>query len=785
MTTTGARLLQSVSATCLLGVAACSGGGGGGIETAPPVATPSPSPSPTPTPTPSPQPLPPTPAPSPTPSPSPSPGVLDTAEYRATIGAVSANALAAYTRGATGAGVKIGVIDTGIDLQSTEFVGRVDPASQDVAGNASIDDEGGHGTAVAFTIAGRRNGTGSHGVAFDASLIVLRTDSPGSCASEPDSTDGCSHPDTAIARGLDVARQNGARVVNISLGGGAPGTALIAAISRATAAGVVIVMAAGNDGAADPDPLTGQADVAATARNLIVIAGSVGPDDAISSFSNRAGVSAVHYLAAVGERVRAPDQTGAAFLWSGTSFAAPQIAGAVALLAQAFPNLTGAQIVQLLYASARDAGVAGVDAIYGNGILDLTRAFAPQGAVAVAGAAAVVSAGSNAALSAPMGDAASGGTLGAIVLDGFSRAYALDLARTIDRQGPAHTLAAALSVRQRNFSAVRAGGAAVAVTIAPGRDTTAVERLFLRPEEASGARALAASVTGAIGSRASFAIGASESGGTLAMRLQGRADPAFLVTRDPTATAGFDSDAGGAVAVRYAPGSTGVTLAAESGAVLMPGERLLAGRRARTDRAAYERASIGLDRRFGAVAVTLTTTRLAEHGSVLGARFGGAFGSGRATSHFLDLGARWSFGDGWTLGGTARRGWTAARLSGGVAGHGRLATDAFAADIGKDGVFGALDSIGLRIAQPLRVGRGGIALRLPTDYDYVARGVGGWSVERLNLAPTGRELDVEARYAKPLMGGMLATNLFWRRDPGNFRSLAPDLGAALRFTLGL
>ena len=53
---------------------------------------------------------------------------------------------------------------------------------------------------------------------------------------------------------------------------------------------------------------------------------------------------------------RAPDQTGAQFLWSGTSFSAPTISGAVALMAQAFPNLTGKQIVEILFNSADDLG---------------------------------------------------------------------------------------------------------------------------------------------------------------------------------------------------------------------------------------------------------------------------------------------------------------------------------------------------------------------------------------------------------------------------------------------
>ena len=114
------------------------------------------------------------------------------------------NALTAYQHGGTGAGIRVGVIDSGIDLQSAEFgdcsggVGtgtcRITAASRDTAGNGTLDDVGGHGTAVAFTIAGRRNDAGTHGVAFDAQLIVARADSPGTCA-DTSEDGGCSFGD--------------------------------------------------------------------------------------------------------------------------------------------------------------------------------------------------------------------------------------------------------------------------------------------------------------------------------------------------------------------------------------------------------------------------------------------------------------------------------------------------------------------------------------------------------------------------------------------------------------
>ncbi|WP_245968689.1 S8 family peptidase [Hephaestia caeni] len=688
------------------------------------------------------------------------------------------NALAAYQEGATGAGVKVGVIDSGIDLQSQEFPGRIDPASVDVAATRGLDDQGGHGTAVAFTIAGRRNGAGTHGVAFDSTLLVMRADAPGSCTTTGDDG-GCTFDDDAIARGVDRVATNGARVINISLGGEAASPELVDAIRRATQQGVIIVISAGNDATPNPDPLAAVATTDA-AHGMVIIAGSVGAADTLSDFSDKAGNGAAHYLAAVGEGVRAPDQNDTPFIWSGTSFAAPQIAGAVALLAQAFPNLSGAQIIQILYDSARDVGAPGVDSVYGHGVLDLTHAFQPLGGSSIAGTPSAVSLTTNATLSTPMGDAAQTG-LGAVILDGFDRAFAIDLAHTIDTSGLAPTLTGALSTRERRLAGTL-GATMVSLTIAPGAPMPSIVPTRLSPDDARQARAIAGLVTSRLGGEARFAIGFARSSATLTAQLAGRTEPAFLVASDPTREQGFASDIGGSAAIRQPFGGWGVTAAAESGAVLNRNDGALPAIADRYRRTGYDRFSIGIDRRVGALGATAAVARLDERDSVLGARFGGALGANRATSWFVDAGARWDAGGGWSVGGAMRLGWTRAEVRGGLDGAGRIHTSAFAADIGKQGVFGD-DTVGLRIAQPLRVAKGGIDLTLPTHWDYATLAVDRWTTQRLNLAPTGREIDIEARYGRWLGAGWLDTNVFWRRDPANIADLPDDYGAAMRYSL--
>ena len=355
-------------------LAGCGGGGG----SAPPVSTPAPVPAPAPTPTPTPSPVPtPSPSPSPAPSPTPTPpptSSFDTAEYRRSDGPSFHRVIPAWTAGATGRGVTLAIVDTGIDPTNPEFAGRISAASADVAGNRGITAQDDHGTQIALIAAAARNGSGILGIAFDATIQALRIDSPGTCAQ----ADGCKFTDDTIAAGINRAVDAGARVINLSIGGSSINANLRAAIARAATAGVVVVVAAGNGGDStdpavnknEPDPFA--SSTASAGNGNVIIAGSVNSAGTISTFANKAGGFANVYLNALGEeiccvyengQIKITVRNGAQFetVVFGTSFSTPQIVGAVALLAQAFPNMTGQAIVDLLLRTARDGGAAGTD----------------------------------------------------------------------------------------------------------------------------------------------------------------------------------------------------------------------------------------------------------------------------------------------------------------------------------------------------------------------------------------------------------------------------------------
>jgi hypothetical protein len=767
--TMNTRLLSSVSSALALAlsVAACSGGDGG-LSPAPIAAPISSTPTPTSTP-----------APTPTPTPT---GSYDTAEYRRSNAAVAANAIAAYNSGATGAGIKIGVVDSGINPALSEFAGKIDPASRDVAGTRALSDEDGHGTAVADVAAGLKDDLGIQGVAFNSTIVALRADDPGSCATpKTDTGGGCNFFDSAIAAGIDAARLAGARVINLSLGGSAPGTLLLNAISNATSAGIVIVISAGNDGekpeGVNPDPFA--LVPAAAGSGNVIIAGSVGVSDGaggtdasqLSIFSNKAGTGANYYLTALGYRDQAISTDGKYYYWSGTSFSAPTISGAVALLAQAFPNLTGKQIVDILFKSADDLGATGTDTVFGRGRLNIARAFQPIGTTSLAGSQIAVT-GSNGSMPAAAGDATTTASYGAIVLDGYSRAYAVDLAKTLRVADQSRPLERALGgMTQAAGAAVGKFSVAMTVSLTPGREREVeLARLGIGPGDARRARLIAGSAIARIDGKTAAAFGFAEGAKAMERRLSGAEAGAFLIARDSSADNGFSARRGASMALRRQVGPVGVTLSAENGRVWQDVATTATG-------SPYKLMAVAVDKRLGRTWLSGGISRLDEHQTLLGGRLGGALGGGGSTSLFLDLEARREFGNGWSASLASRRGWTSF-------GAGKFQSDAYAVDLAKTGLLSGNDRIGFRLAQPLRIATGGFATMLPTAYNYSTMQATN-SLERFSLSPTGRELDAELSYGRSVTdSGWLGGNLFMRRQPGHIAAADNDLGGAIRFTLG-
>lgn len=776
------RMCASVTATVLL--AACGGGGG----TPPPISTPAPVPVPSPSPTPAP-------APTPTPTPGPT-GSFDTAEFRRSDGPGYHSATTAWAAGATGQGVKIAVVDTGIDPDSPEFAGRIDPASADVAGNRGIEGPDDHGTQVALVAAAARNNIGVVGIAYNATILALRADSPNTCGTEDD----CTFSDGNIARSIDRAVNAGATVINLSLGGDAPTSQLLDAVRRATAAGVVLIVSSGNEGdGSDPDIDPNQPNpFAAGVRDAgganVIIVGSVNESGQFSDFSNKAGSQAQFFLSALGERVccvyengilkTTTDASGTfVTLVSGTSYSAPQVSGAVALLKQAFPNLTGAQMVDLLLRSARDAGASGADPIYGRGILDIARAFAPQGTTTLAGSTSILRLTDDTVVgSTAMGDAVGNGKLGTVILDGYGRAYGYDLATAGQRAVAEPKLLGAVDAGSRRVGG-GAGPVTLAFSIADGSRTgmAPIAPLRLSHEDARVAQVLAGRIVMKLSPDTQVGFSIRERADGLAAQLQGQENAAFLIAGEARGASGFASTGDTAVAWRQQFGEWGLTASAARGSATLGTLRLADGvLDRRREKLGLNTFSIYADRRLGDIEAALGLTWMGEDRTVLGGYLHQSLGGGGANSLFVDANAGWTFANGWRAGAAYRQGWTRIDRSGPVSAGSNLVSRAWSADVTRTAVFGRFDSLGLRMSQPLRVESGDLALNVPVDYTYKTLET-TYGVRSLSLAPEGREINAELAWTGRLLGGSASASLFYRTDPGNVAALPDDKGVAVKW----
>jgi subtilisin family serine protease len=281
----------------------------------------------------------------------------------------------AWAAGWTGAGVKVAVLDTGIASAHPDLAGKVE-ASQNFSDAADADDHMGHGTHVASIITGSGAASGGRyrGVAPGVRLLngkVLGDDGSGY--------------DSSILAGMDWAVQQGAKVVNMSLGGEQPGDGkdvLSTEIDRLSASsGTLFVVAAGNAGGSESVTAPGAADAALTVA-------STTKQDTLSGFSSRGprigDFGLKPEIAAPGQDITAarapgafPQSPGDAnyVTLSGTSMATPHVAGAGAIVAGEHPDWTGQQIKAALTGSAKVLDGIGV---FGDGAgrVDVTRATA-------------------------------------------------------------------------------------------------------------------------------------------------------------------------------------------------------------------------------------------------------------------------------------------------------------------------------------------------------------------------------------------------------------------------
>ncbi|MFI1471518.1 S8 family serine peptidase [Streptomyces wuyuanensis] len=254
-----------------------------------------------------------------------------------------------WAEGNTGKGVKVAVLDTGLDAEHPDLAGQVDDTASFVPYEPETTDYHGHGTHVASTVAGTGSASDGkeRGVAAGARLSIGKVLD----------ADGGGEASWIIAGMEWAARDQKARIVSMSLGGSGDGTdpmsEAVNRLSRET--GALFVIAAGNGGPQSVNS-PGAADAALTvgavdSEDRLAEFSSQGPRDGDGGLKPEITAPGVDILAARSHHRRGG--SGHYTTMSGTSMATPHVAGAAALLAAAHPDWTGSQLKEALVSSAK------------------------------------------------------------------------------------------------------------------------------------------------------------------------------------------------------------------------------------------------------------------------------------------------------------------------------------------------------------------------------------------------------------------------------------------------
>ena len=711
-----------------------------------------------------------------------------------------------------GAGVVIAILDDGIDEDHPDLAPNL-IASLLFAGSADVDSD--HGTAVAGIAAGDDGNGGIQGVAFNAGILAFQVGDE-----DPNNPNEIIFDSAVIASALGEASARGADVINMSLSfpnsgtirladgsiiGRTPnaGAAQIGAAMRTAAArGSLMVVSAGNDGgdlrsvedetglprgsiielgANFPAQFAGDSGLS----NAVIVAVAVDDDNDLAGFSNTCLGVEQRCLAAPGVGFRgAQPGGGVGNIGSGTSYSAPLISGAAAVVQAAF-NVSPQEAGNRLLSTATDLGARGTDSTFGRGLLNLENALSPQGSLSVATSdrvdgSSVSFNGSGLSLGSSLAFSGSGADVlaDAVVFDRDNFPFGVDLSGSAETRSRSTGLAAFIASSDRRSVLISADGTEATLSLAedpwrddPYRAPFAPSETSLHKEEASPRVELHSRLSEGVD--VFFGLnGSSVTDAGVTERLPeagGLFQPgAFLAPYDQIA--GEQTGGGTAIAL---DDSTDLLLSTFFS----------------TDDASGRQASMQkielAHRTYGDVEVRLGYGFMNEDGGYLGSEADGAFGSDSGgSSHYADLSLVAPVTEDLKLFGAYSYGLTdASGGSGLLSDMSTLKSSAFGAGFSLADVLSGGDGLIVMVGQPLRVSEGSAEITVPTG-----RTVDGRVLREsgsVDLSPSGREIAFEAAYDFGLDHDDhdLAAGAFLRLNPDHDPDAAPDAGVGLTYKL--
>jgi len=701
-------------------------------------------------------------------------------ELKYSSGALRIKANYAWSRDMAGKGVVIGVLDTGVWGAHSEFDSRV-LAGYDFVHDVALlaganSDDNLHGTHVAGVIAANAGSGYVTGMAPDAHILPVKVlDAEGSGYL------------TDIADGLDYARLRGAQVINLSLGwSGGAYLSVQQALHRNVAVDSVIVVAAGNEGAANPSWPARYASQK-WANGQIIAVGAVDANNRLASFSNKAGDAKYFYLVAPGVDVLSTIPSGIEGLsgsspWyaylSGTSMATPYVSGAVALLESYWPHLKAKDVASILFTTATDLGAKGVDNVYGRGLVNVEKAMQPVGKTKVPTKQGKKPTRTKMVASRMIRGrilaAADAGAFRTIMVDSYNRDYQIDLRDMIASEASLSLtqLFSGMDARLR-YGVKQFGNGlqlAAAYTEEPGKITAqsfAIRRKFAGGEE--------------------FAFGTANFANTF-LGLDGTPFSGLGLTGQSPLEAPYMQFAQAEAFSGYGvPLQNGWTLKT----ALMSGSRL--GLNALSvdgfGMTSYERSGSSLmgvlefTRDFEDGKFAMSAGHLRESDRLLGGAATGALAiNGSVDSRYVMASSAYRLHPKLWLGGNISVGTTSASdLSGGmIAGISDTASLGWSISLLGEEALRKDDRLSFSISQPLSAISG--SMRIDKAVGVNSDGSYRYARENLSLASSARETDFEIGYLASLSRrASLSAGLVYRLNPGNDGQAADEAMLGVRW----
>ncbi|MGI9488759.1 MAG: S8 family peptidase [Geminicoccaceae bacterium] len=712
-----------------------------------------------------------------------------------------------------GEGVVIAVLDDGIDEDHPDLAPNL-IESLLFDGAADVDSD--HGTAVTGIAAGADGNGGIQGVAFNAGILAFQVGDE-----DPNNPNEILFDSGVIASAIDTASTDGADIINMSFGFDFSGTLrqsdgsivdqdpnagaqLIGdAMQRAAGRGSLMVVAAGNDG----DSLDELEDLVDVPRgtiveigagfpalfaadpgtaNGVIVAVAVEDDNDLADFSNTCLGVEQRCLAAPGVDFQgAQPGGGVGSIGSGTSYAAPIIGGAAAVVQAAFPGTSPQEAGNRLLTTATDLGISGTDSTFGRGLLNLENALTPQGQLNVAtsdrlNGAKTPLAGSGLSLGSSLAFGGAGANIlsEAIALDDDNFPFGVDLSGSAKTQSRTTGLASFIASSDRRSVALASQDIEATLSLAedhwrddPYRAPFAPSDTSLHKEASSPRLEMRSEVTEGM----DFFFGLNGSSVTEAGITQ-RVSEAGGLFQPAAFLAPFDQLAG-----EQTGGGTAIALSDTTSLHL---STFVSSDDASRRESSMQKIEL-THRTYADIELRLGYGFMDEDGGFLGSEASGVFGGdGGGKSHYVDLSLVAPVTEDLKLFSAYTYGLTdGSGGSGLVSDVSRLRSSAFGAGFSIADIASEGDGLTFMVGQPLRVSKGSAEVTVPTG-----RTSDGQVIQdsgSLDLSPSGREVAFEATYNFGLQHNDhgLAAGTFLRLNPDHDPDANPDVGIGMKYKL--